>query len=315
MQTKTNWQRVSRRRPCPVCGKPDYCLYAGPDDSPEAAICPRTESTNRCGEAGWLHVLRRDGPTWAPWRRTISRMVRRMTDRPNGKVEFARLAATYRAAVKPDALARLANQLGVSVESLHRLAIGWSADHRAWAFPMTERSGGVCGIRLRLPSGRKLSVRGGKEGLFIPFPPRIEGPERIGTILQRHHPELLPLLVCEGPTDTAALLDLGFSAVGRPSCASGVKLLVELVGALKPPEVVIVADGDLPGQRGAENLASALVAYCRSVRVITPPAGVKDTRDWKHAGATTVDVLAAIDAAPLRRLVIQTRRKAGVARG
>jgi len=113
------------------------------------------------------------------------------------------------------------------------------------------------------------------------------------------------LLIAEGATDTAALLDLGFNAVGRPSCTGGVKLLVELVKRLVALEVVIVADADVPGQRGANNLAAVLVAYSPAVRIITPPAGVKDARSWKQAGATSADVQAAIDAAPVRRLVVR----------
>ncbi len=63
-RTSTPWQRVNRRRLCPVCGKPDWCLTAGDTDDPAAVICARTESQKQCGEAGWLHVLRDDGPTW-----------------------------------------------------------------------------------------------------------------------------------------------------------------------------------------------------------------------------------------------------------
>jgi hypothetical protein len=61
---------------------------------------------------------------------------------------------------------------------------------------------------------------------------------------------------------------------GRPSCTGGIKLLVELMLARKPAEVVIVADRDEPGRRGADNLASVLVAYTLAVRVVTPPAGI-----------------------------------------
>ena len=59
------------------------------------------------------------------------------------------------------------------------------------------------------------------------------------------------MLICEGPTDTAALLDMGFAnVVGRPSCTGGIKLLVELVCQRRSEEVVVVADGDEPGQGG-----------------------------------------------------------------
>ena len=99
---------------------------------------------------------------------------------------------------------------------------------------------------------RKLAVRGGHEGLFSP-----EGLADGGR-----------LLVTEGPTDCGAPLDLGFHAVGRPSCTGGVKLLVELVGQQRPAEAIIVGDGDGPGQRGAETLAVVLVAYAAAVRVL-----------------------------------------------
>jgi DNA primase len=191
----------------------------------------------------------------------------------------------------------LALALGVSAESLRRLSVGWSPKHRAWSFPMSNAAGDVLGIRLRLPGGRKLSVKGGKEGLFLP-----EGIDAGG-----------PLLVCEGPTDTAALLDLGFNVVGRPSCTGGVKLLVELVRKHRPEGVVIVADADAPGQRGAERLAAVLLAYSASVRIIAPPAPIKDARAWRQGGAMAADVQAAIDAAPVRRLTvsIRIRGKAG----
>jgi hypothetical protein len=81
-------------------------------------------------------------------------------------------------------------------------------------------------------------------------------------------------------------------------------LLIEAVLKWMPAEVIVVADSDPPGQGGAENLARQLVAYVPAVRLIMPPAGIKDARGWTLAGATTGDVLAAIDAVPVRRLNI-----------
>ena len=50
-------KRVTKSEPCPICTKSDWCLYA---EDGSAAICARTEqgSTKRCGDAGWLHILR-----------------------------------------------------------------------------------------------------------------------------------------------------------------------------------------------------------------------------------------------------------------
>jgi hypothetical protein len=73
----------------------------------------------------------------------------------------------------------------------------------------------------------------------------------------------------------------------------------------RPADVVIVADGDEPGRRGSDHLASALLAYVPTVRVIVPPAGIKDARDWLRAGGTRHDVEQAIEAVPARRLEVR----------
>jgi 5S rRNA maturation endonuclease (ribonuclease M5) len=283
MSERNGWQRVRRGRPCPICERADWCLLAT-DGS--AAICARTESAKRCGEAGWLHRLRDDG--WRPPRRIVRSVPLTPASR---RYDLAELAASYRDAVNPDRLNALARSLGLSAEALTALGIGWSAHYGAWSFQMVDLAGAVLGIRLRRPNGSKFSVSGGKEGLFLPVLPDLTGPR---------------LLICEGPTDTAALLHLGFAnVVGRPSCTGGIKLLVELVRLRKPSEVVIVADADEPGRRGADNLASVLVAYVPAVRVLQPPAGIKDARAWLQAGATHRDVQEAIDAAPVRRLTVR----------
>jgi hypothetical protein len=293
--SRGDWQRVSRRRPCPVCEKPDWCMFAGDESAPSAAICARVESDKRVGDqgAGWLHVLRRDGPTWPEWKRTVHVAARQVGPEPSAPpaVDFGDLAARALASTDDAQRERFAQALGLSADSLHRLSVGYLKSRRAWTFPMRDASGRVSGIRLRLPSGRKLSIRGSKEGLFLPDDLHAGG----------------RLLIAEGPTDTAALLDLGFDAVGRPSCTGGVKHLVELAKRLKPVEIAIVADGDEPGQRGADRLATALLAYVPIVRVVIPPPGVKDARDWKRAGATAADVHLAIQAAAVRTVKVKAR--------
>ena len=302
--TRGAWQRVSKRRPCPVCGRPDWCLYTGDPDAPTAAICQRIESPKRCGEAGCLHRLR-DDPL-RPARATRRVSVPIGTGLP---VDLGQTAKAWAGIVHPYALQALGDELGLSSHNLRRLGVGWSLAHRAWSFPMSDATGNVLGIRLRLPNGRKLAVKGGREGVFLP-----EG-------LTSHHPDPLPkgegtkpLLIAEGPTDTAALLDFGFSAVGRPSCTGGTRHLVNFLHQLTVPEVVIVADGDAPGQAGAERLAATLAPYCPTVKVITPPTPYKDARAWKQAGGTAADLLALIDLAPVRKLAISVRKAGSYAK-
>jgi len=284
--SRGDWKRVSRRRPCPVCEKNDWCLFTGDDSAPTAAICARVESEKQAGEGGWLHVLRTDGPTWAPWRRTIHIAARQLQPEASA-LEIAKMGEAASLGTPEELLERLGDELGISASSLRHLTVGWLKGRKAWAFPMKIASGRIVGIRLRYPDGRKLSVRGGKEGLFLP--------------------DVQPggrLFICEGPTDTAALLDLGFQAIGRPSCSGGVKHILELTKNLKPVEVVIVADADGPGQRGAERLVAKLVVLAEAVRVITPPDKINDAREWKRFGATAEDVEAVIEAAPVKSLRI-----------
>jgi hypothetical protein len=287
-----NWQRVSRAHPCPVCGRPDWCVFVGPHDAPEVAICARVESPKRIGEAGWLHRLSESTTAWPRWRSTIRRAVKLSLDAQGGP-DFGRLVEEWRLPDDSTRLVDLATRLGVSVRSLARLRTGWSDERRAWTFPMLDPTGRVLGIRLRVPSGRKLSVRGGKEGLFIPE-------------------ELSPgsdLYIAEGPTDTAALLDLGLDAAGRPSCTGGTAHLTALVRRPRPGRAVIVADADDVGQAGARRLATTLRAYVPDVRVITPPTPHKDARAWVRDGGTRGDVLAAVEAAETVKLAVTSRRR------
>jgi hypothetical protein len=232
---------------------------------------------------GYIHILRDRQRSQAPSTRTVH--IRLSKDCQH---DLDAMAEQCRRAVKSDELHDLAYGLGLTVESLVRLRIGWSADHRAWTFPMVFDDGHVVGIRLRLRNGRKLSVTGGHEGLFVPD----------GLTFKR------PLLVTEGPTDCAALLGLDFEAIGRPCCTGGVAHVVELVRSHWPLEVVVVADADEPGLRGARSLASSLLPVAQAVRVIQPPQGVNDARAWKLAGATHANVQEIIDVASIRRFSV-----------
>ena len=54
--TASRWLRVTRHNPCPVCGKPDWCLLS---QDGKTAICARIESDKPAGTkgAGWIHHL------------------------------------------------------------------------------------------------------------------------------------------------------------------------------------------------------------------------------------------------------------------
>ncbi len=201
--------------------------------------------------------------------------------------KFAKLAGEYEARATDTMVTGLAMGLGVSPGGLRRLHVGW--DGEAWTFPMTDADGAVVGIRRRLPSGIKLSVKGGREGLFVP-----EGIAADGL-----------MIITEGPTDTAALLTLELNAIGRPSCQGGLRLLTAFC---RGRHVALLADSDRPGIQGAEIAARTLALSCPSVRVMRTPDGIKDARAWVQQGGTREDIEDAIRKAPARTLGVKVKR-------
>lgn len=259
MSGRAKMRRVSRRKPCPICGRPDWCLVA---EDGSAAICPRTpdDAVKEIPGSGWLHILRK-GRHGRTRQRGFSTRIRTCGGRSK---DFGPLAKQYQEQLTAGKLNTLAFSLGVSTQSLKRLRIG--SDDGAHTFPMSDSQGQVIGIRRRLPSGGKLSVIGSKNGLFIPTGLKDDG----------------PLLIVEGESDLAAALDLGFDAFGRPNCNSKIEMTAK--AAKGRSEIVIIGDADAPGRAGAQKLADALALHYPIVKITYPPEGMKDLRQWFRAG-------------------------------
>lgn len=272
-QLKTEWLRVKRDRPCPICGRKDWCLVAA-DGS--AAICARTESQKRAGKAGWLHRLEgahRLPPRTAP-RRTAP-------GEEASAPDFVALMRRWDERTPVRSKEEYAAALGVAPWTIRDLGAAKAPEHNAWAWPMRDADGEIIGIRLRNAQGEKWAVTGSHNGLFIP---RGVPSDQGDTIL-----------ICEGPTTCAALRSLNYDVIGRASCSTCVDLCAELVRRERL-HVVIVGDEDdekkrpggssfWPGQEGAAALANALTRAARSVKVIFPLTG-KDARDAIRTGAT-----------------------------
>lgn len=192
----------------------------------------------------------------------------------------------HRAAVRDGRLDSLATTLGVPLFALLLMDVGWHPRRRCWSFPMVNASGDVVGIKLRLPDGCKRDLAGFRAGLFYAQPFPDEG----------------PVLVVEGPTDTAAGLALGFPTVGLPSASRGGWSAAEqeLAYLVAGRDVVVIADRDAngTGQAHARRLAArlVLVTSVASVRLVCPDA--KDLREWLGRGLTPQHLAGVIAAAP-----------------
>ena len=251
------WSRASRHKPCPVCGKCDWCMISA---NGAVAICPRTEDGAKkyIDGSGYLHVI--DAAQPIPERKDEFGV-----ELPEHNLVMSQLASRMLDACGQERLAGMANLLGVSEESLRLLRMGWSSSSDAFSFPMYRAGHRLIGIRLRNLQGRKWAIKGSRSGLFMPS--RWIGGQK-------------GIVICEGPTDTAAMLTLGFNAIGRPS-AMGSHAMVEELVAGRP--VCIMSDADEVGISSSKKLAAHLEkSACRRVGIMVP--GAKDVRAWLNLG-------------------------------
>lgn len=249
-----NWTRVTRDEPCAICGRPDWCTKT--DDG---SCCMRIESERAMHNGGWFH---RD----LEKRNTLFKR-REKTPTLSNLLDATSLIEKWRLSTNGE-IDQLARDLSVSARSLLDLGTVWAAPHRAYGFPMTNQDGVVTGIRLRATDGKKWAVKNSKAGVFFP-----------GGAMTRL--STTRVFICEGPTDTAALLSIGLFAIGRPSCLGCEQIVTDLLRNLGTREAVLITDNDAPGLRGAEKLSAALRVR---TAFLVPPA--KDARAFVAAGGT-----------------------------
>lgn len=254
-----SFRGLRTKEQCPVCRRIGWCMVARDGT---AAICRRVQSNRVVGKLpnNYYHRLDRPLPP-APMER----------ERPPSPVDWSAMVVGYERSLSYGD--PLPHQLGVSRESLKRLRYGWSDGHQAWTFPMCDGKGQTIGFRIRTASGKKLAISGSRNGLFIPS----ELDER------------LPMTVCEGPTDCAALLDAGMAAIGRPCNTAGNDMLLEYATNAGVRSAVLILDRDekpdaaRDTRRAAEQLARALRRIRCETKIVKPPFA-KDARAW-HATA------------------------------
>jgi hypothetical protein len=252
-----NWARVNRTNKCPVCGHDSWCVY-----NETVVLCMRVGSdrpfTSKSGETGWVHKM-----NGAP------RVMPKREFKPAPAINCKRLIEDWSTQTRSEQLEAFASQLGITGKTLRWLNCCWSTPYKAWAFPMRDGTGGYVGIRLRTESGAKFAVPGSHPGLF-------------------YNPELLhgTIVVAEGPTDTAAAEDLGYRAVGRPSCSGGLAEIKQLCQTHWFRRLVIISDNDAPGLAGADMLqrhlqvpSCVLVLPCKDLREFVRMGGTKATLD------------------------------------
>jgi putative DNA primase/helicase len=110
-----------------------------------------------------------------------------------------------------------------------------------------------------------------------------------------------PTLIVEGASDTAAAMDLGLVAIGKPSALVGLDMVAELV---RGREVLVLGENDRqwkngkelwPGKDGMVATFQTLSRVTNKIKMALPPVGVKDLRAW--AGLTKESLLEYVETA------------------
>lgn len=291
-------KRVTKSFPCPLCGHTEGCANV---DGTNVWMCLRNSNGCLLDESGqprrlkkgmgYMHIV---GP---------GAKVLKFTGKKDDKKylshnEIKAILKTHRDALTKKRLQAFCESTGLSERSVTTYEIGYDPATGFYSFPMRDGHERYCGIRLRSLKGKKISVRGSKPGLFIPKNLNLSSiPKCISD-----DPFPLMLVTPEGPTTSSAAFDLGFQAIGRPSNIGGIDELRELLARNPRQDVVEVADNDStkwlkdkdgnptepfwPGWEGALATADAIYPVCGRLRIIKPPKGCKDLRDWLKSGGT-----------------------------
>ena len=148
-----SFTRVSKKSPCPVCKKPDWCRVFA-DGWVE---CMRVQSGKPAKSGGFMHPqgLSQSLPLPQPGR----------CGPPPPTINATKLMREWRVTTSREAMENLAGELGLSVPAVESVKPAWAEPHKAWAFPMCDGYGNIVGIRLRNERG-KFAVRGSRQGIF-----------------------------------------------------------------------------------------------------------------------------------------------------
>lgn len=225
----------------------DWCLI---HKSGLKAICSRVKSGKSRKNAGWLHYI---AAGQVPSKRMLEQKHEYLTTQQ--VQEYLQSITEGR---NGNMIERQAKALGLSLDSLIMMHVTYDQDKAAIVAPMFDHMRMPTGCRYRRNDGKKYSLKGGREGVF----------------LSRNFTPYRTMWIAEGMTDPAAVVEIGFdNVIGRPNCSGGFEIIKRLVSKNRRAPVIIVADPDAPGIDGATSLAQSLPNPCI---VIVGPCDIRE---------------------------------------
>lgn len=276
--------RVTRRLPCPICGRGKYCMLSPLGD---IALCTKEESDTRIESLdGWQHFIP------ASDRLPQSEISRRTEASGVGSPlqDFSALHETLMLGFTPAIRELVAGALGIQQQAMRAFPLGWNKQCRALAIPAMTGTGQVVGIRYRrlVPTDGQLKWWCEKGSRWYPLLPTTTPARET------------PLFVTEGPSDCLAASHLGLSSCGRWAKGLNLETAQVILGHAKTAAasaIVVCGDNDPSGggELAARRVARLLqqLSPTSNIRTIQPPVGIKDIREWVHRGATATSAIQA----------------------
>lgn len=249
---------------CPICGKTDWCMIH-PDG--QQVICARVHSDRKIGESGWYHSGYESKPV--KFRYDQDAYAGKKVFDPHGVSMWEEASADVD---KYMLLREYAAQLGLKLSTLQAYNCG--VQYNNLAIPMYDSDAcTIIGIQLRHKDAKKHTVTGSQMGLFLPAEQARQ--------LNNYHDHRL--VVTEGFSDAACayeLLGKRCRVFGKANNVLGGEKLGEYLQYTGITDVWFIGDRDIAGEKGIKKSIVDLRKRMACVRVMYPPQGYKDLRQW-----------------------------------
>lgn len=286
---KREWIRVTRSKRCPCCDKSDFCTISA-DGTKVHCMRVESEQPAKGTLGGWIHKL-------ADAVQTPTTLTPRQEQRP--EIDFhAEARRMFEHKRAEQTRAELSASLGVSIDALKRLGVGFGADKREFSsWPERGIDGKVSGIIRRYADGSKKTMRWSRHGLYFAVNWR----------------ESTDLVLCpEGGSDTAALLSMGLFALGRPSNVGGVDLLIAKLRKIKPLRVIVLGERDAKPDRRGDPKTPSCPTECKGCPLCYPGwYGMKATAERLRAALRHTEIQSRLPPAKDVRAWLNERRGNG----
>jgi len=190
-------------------------------------------------------------------------------------MDWAQESATYEKQLSANSREFLAEQWGVSVDSIIQLRTGFHK--HSFTFPVSDADGKIIGIRTRSKKDitSKHFIKDSTAGLFIP----------------RGVTPANAKIATESESDLATSLTSGVAGIARPGAHMCSDMVVQFFRQRANPCPCAIGDNDAAGIDGADKLMFDLTSAGIPCRILIPPEPYGDLREWVVQGGLTREEL------------------------